>query len=74
MTALPFWAPLAILGFAPWMILLQMSVSLVYQFWIHTERIRKMPAWFEFFFNTPGTIASTTAPTRSTSTATTGAS
>jgi sterol desaturase/sphingolipid hydroxylase (fatty acid hydroxylase superfamily) len=53
MTALPFWAPLAILGFAPWMILLQMSVSLVYQFWIHTERIRTMPAWFEFIFNTP---------------------
>jgi hypothetical protein len=34
MTALPFWAPLALLGFAPWMILLQLSISLIYQFWM----------------------------------------
>jgi sterol desaturase/sphingolipid hydroxylase (fatty acid hydroxylase superfamily) len=53
MTALPFWAPLALLGFAPWMILTQQAISLIYQFWIHTERVRKMPAWFEFLFNTP---------------------
>jgi len=26
MTSLPFWAPLALLGFAPWMILLQLSI------------------------------------------------
>jgi sterol desaturase/sphingolipid hydroxylase (fatty acid hydroxylase superfamily) len=53
MTALPFWAPLALLGFPPWMILTQQAISLIYQFWIHTERVKKMPAWFEFFFNTP---------------------
>ena len=53
MTALPFWAPLALVGFAPWMILSMMAVSLIYQFWIHTERVRKLPALFEFFFNTP---------------------
>ena len=53
MTALPFWAPLALLGFAPWMIFLELSISLIYQFWIHTERVKKMPRWFEFFFNTP---------------------
>jgi sterol desaturase/sphingolipid hydroxylase (fatty acid hydroxylase superfamily) len=53
MTALPFWAPLALLGFAPWMILTQQAISLIYQFWIHTERVKKMPRWFEFFFNTP---------------------
>jgi len=23
------------------------------QFWIHTERIKKIPRWFEYFFNTP---------------------
>jgi sterol desaturase/sphingolipid hydroxylase (fatty acid hydroxylase superfamily) len=28
MTALPFWAPLALLGFAPWMILTQQAISL----------------------------------------------
>lgn len=25
----------------------------LYQYWIHTEVIRKMPHWFEFIFNTP---------------------
>jgi sterol desaturase/sphingolipid hydroxylase (fatty acid hydroxylase superfamily) len=44
---------LALLGFAPWMILMQLAISLTYQFWIHTERIRKLPAPVEFFFNTP---------------------
>jgi sterol desaturase/sphingolipid hydroxylase (fatty acid hydroxylase superfamily) len=53
MTALPFWAPLALVGFAPWMILLQQSISLIYQFWIHTERVKKLPAPVEFVFNTP---------------------
>ncbi len=53
MTALPFWAGLALLGFQPWMILLQQAISLIYQFWIHTERIGRLPAPFEFVFNTP---------------------
>jgi sterol desaturase/sphingolipid hydroxylase (fatty acid hydroxylase superfamily) len=53
MTALPFWAPLALLGFPPWMILTQQAISLIYQFWIHTERIGKLPAPIEFIFNTP---------------------
>jgi sterol desaturase/sphingolipid hydroxylase (fatty acid hydroxylase superfamily) len=53
MTYFPFWAPLAFLGFAPWMIFTQQSASLIYQFWIHTEKIRKLPRWFEFIFNTP---------------------
>src|ERR1043165_7911399 len=26
---------------------------LIYQFWIHTERITKLPRWFEGIFNTP---------------------
>ncbi|WP_299157124.1 sterol desaturase family protein [uncultured Tenacibaculum sp.] len=48
-----FWAPLAILGFHPLMILMQMSISLLYQYWIHTELINKLPKWFESIFNTP---------------------
>ena len=48
-----FWAWLPLLGFHPAMILLQMSISLLYQFWIHTEAIDKMPNWFEAIFNTP---------------------
>lgn len=29
------------------------SINLLYQFWIHTERIDRMPRWFEAGFNTP---------------------
>ena len=52
-TALPFWLPLAFLGFSPWMILLQQSVSLLYQFFIHTERVGKLWRPIEFVMNTP---------------------
>lgn len=48
-----FWAPLALIGFHPLMILTQMSISLLYQYWIHTELIKKLPKWFEAVFNTP---------------------
>ncbi len=48
-----FWLPLALLGFHPIMILAQMSISLIYQYWIHTELIDKLPKWFEAVFNTP---------------------
>ncbi len=45
------WMPLV--GFPPLMILFMHSISLLYQFWIHTEVIQKMPRWFEAIFNTP---------------------
>ena len=48
-----FWLWLPLLGFHPGMIVFQMAISLLYQFWIHTETIDKMPKWFEAFFNTP---------------------
>jgi len=48
-----FWLWLPLLGFHPAMIMLQMSISLLYQFWIHTEAINRMPTWFEAVFNTP---------------------
>lgn len=47
-----FWAPLAVLGFAPWMILLAQSLSLIYQFWLHTELIGRLGP-LEWIFNTP---------------------
>ena len=53
MTALPFWLPLALAGFKPWMIVLQQAVSLTYQFFIHTERVGRLPRPIEFLFNTP---------------------
>ncbi len=48
-----FWFPLILIGFHPVMVLVQMSISLIYQYWIHTELIDKMPKWFEAIFNTP---------------------
>lgn len=45
------WMPLV--GFHPLMVIFMQSISLLYQFWIHTEVIQKMPRWFEAFFNTP---------------------
>ena len=47
------WLPLAFLGFPPAMIAIQKGISLVYQYWIHTEAIRRLPVWFEAVFNTP---------------------
>ena len=47
------WLPLAFLGFPPAMLAIQKGISLVYQFWIHTEAIGRMPRWFEAVFNTP---------------------
>ncbi len=48
-----FWLWMPLLGFHPFMVLLMQQVSLIYQFWIHTETIQKMPKWFEYIFNTP---------------------
>lgn len=48
-----FWLWLPLLGFHPGLIMLQMSISLIYQFWIHTEAIDKLPKWFEALMNTP---------------------
>ncbi len=52
-TSFIFWIPLVLVGFHPVMILVQMSISLLYQYWIHTELIDKLPKWFEYIFNTP---------------------
>ncbi len=45
--------PLALIGFPPAMILLCGGINLIYQFWIHTEAIGKLPRWFEGVMNTP---------------------
>jgi hypothetical protein len=44
--------PLALLGFPTWMFLIMSSLNTLYQFWIHTEFIKRM-GWFEILFNTP---------------------
>lgn len=48
-----FYIPLALLGFPLWAFLTMHGLNLIYQFWIHTKIINKMPAWFEYIFNTP---------------------
>ena len=53
MTYLPFWLALPLLGFAPWMVLLAQSWSLIYQFGLHTERIGRLPWGLEKVLNTP---------------------
>ncbi|MGB3892627.1 sterol desaturase family protein [Mycolicibacter sinensis] len=47
------WIPLPLLGIPPWMVFAAFSVNLIYQFWVHTERIDKLPRPIEFVFNTP---------------------
>lgn len=46
-------APLVLLGFHPLLVFFVGGVNLIYQFWIHTETIDRMPKWFEAVFNTP---------------------
>ncbi|MER5480995.1 sterol desaturase family protein [Streptomyces sp. NPDC002734] len=53
LTGWPFYLPLIALGVHPAALAFLNSVSLVYQFWIHTERIGKLPRPVEFLFNTP---------------------
>ena len=48
-----FKLPLVLLGFHPVMIAVCGGFNLIYQFWIHTEAIGKMPRWFEAVMNTP---------------------
>ena len=47
-----FFLPAILMGFHPVVVLLAIGFILVYQFWIHTELIKKM-GWFEWIFNTP---------------------
>lgn len=45
--------PMALIGFDKNAAVLALEINLFYQFFIHTEVVRKLPAWFEFVFNTP---------------------
>ncbi len=47
-----FWLPMLWIGFPPTMVLMFSAISLVYQYWIHTETIGKMGP-FEWVMNTP---------------------
>jgi sterol desaturase/sphingolipid hydroxylase (fatty acid hydroxylase superfamily) len=48
-----FWLWMPLVGFHPIIVLLMQQISLIYQFWIHTEAIHKLPKPIELVFNTP---------------------
>ncbi len=47
-----FWLPLPLLGVPPELVFFQQAVSLLYQYWIHTETIDRLGP-LEWIFNTP---------------------
>ncbi len=48
-----FWSWLPLVGVHPFIVFFFQQTSLLYQYWIHTEFIQKMPNWFEQIFSTP---------------------
>ena len=48
-----FWIWLPLVGFSPVAVMTMQAVSLLYQFWIHTEHINRLPAPLEWVLNTP---------------------
>ncbi len=48
-----FYLPLAVIGFDPGMFVTIASLQTLYQFWIHTKVIDRMPGWYEYIFATP---------------------
>jgi sterol desaturase/sphingolipid hydroxylase (fatty acid hydroxylase superfamily) len=48
-----FFLPLNILGFAVEWVLFALALNLAYQWFLHTQWIRKLPRPIEFIFNTP---------------------
>ena len=47
-----FYAPIMLLGFAPWMFAVMHGFNLIYQFWIHTRFVKRM-GFLEHILNTP---------------------
>ena len=48
-----FRLPLFLIGFPPAMVFFVAALNLVYQFWIHTEVVGRLPKWVEAVMNTP---------------------
>lgn len=48
-----FWLPLPLLGFSPWTLYVAFGFNLIYQFFVHTELVGKLPRPVELVFNTP---------------------
>lgn len=48
-----FRLPLILIGFPVEMVAFVAGLNLIYQFWIHTEQVGRLPRWFEAVMNTP---------------------
>ena len=48
-----FYPGLALIGVRPWMILVSGGFNLIYQFWVHTETVGRLPRLAELVLNTP---------------------
>jgi len=48
-----FWLWLPLLGFDAVMIFTIIGINLFYQFWVHTELVKRLPSFIEAVFNTP---------------------
>ena len=48
-----FFLPVTFLGFHPVVFFVTNQIAVLFQFWVHTEYIRKLPRWVEFIFATP---------------------
>ena len=48
-----FFIPVALAGFHPVMFFICHQIEVLYQFWIHTEYIKKLPRPIEYIFTTP---------------------
>lgn len=47
-----FWLPMPVIGFSPEMVVTMVMLSLAYQFFIHTQLVKKLGKW-EYVLNTP---------------------
>lgn len=52
-SSLPFYLPLAIIGIPPIVWATSNALNTLYQFWIHTELVRKLSPFWESWLNTP---------------------
>ncbi|MBA3987303.1 MAG: sterol desaturase family protein [Flavobacteriales bacterium] len=48
-----FFIPIPLMGFDPIIFLICHQIAVLYQFWVHTEIVPKLPYFIEYFFVTP---------------------
>ncbi len=48
-----FFMPVMLFGWHPVIFFIVSQVAVLFQFWVHTEYIRKLPRWVEYIFATP---------------------